>query len=132
MTVIGELLTQGRLYLAPLGNPESVSPKHGSELVGYYNDSSVYLLGEAAYRVVVQRERESGSHFPEKQPTLYRNLASEGLIVTDKDDRRTVRVSAGGRRVRVLWLSNKAEEWVERPLVDGADGGKDEPAPMLL
>jgi len=116
LAVIGELLAQGKAFLAPLGDPGKDGPKVGSELVGYYDEDGVYLLSEASYRMVVQREREGGSHFPEKQRTLYRNLAQAGMVTPGVESgRMTTVVEVGGRSVRTLRLAAAAEEWVARP-----------------
>jgi len=134
LAVIGELVAQGRAYLAPMENPGKEPGKFGAELVGYFDESAVYLLSEASYRMVVQRERESGVHFPVKQRTLYKDLESEGLIVAGPEDgRRPWVIAPGGRSVRALRLSAAGEEWVPRPEVEEELPEEDEePAPLLM
>src|SRR5262249_38758200 len=98
-----------------------------SELLGWQDDESLYLLPEATWRAVGRFCRDTGELFPIREERARRHFKKEGL--PDPDPARLPpTVGIGGRTRRVLRLRRlKVEEIVGEsfppsPVVTGITG----------
>jgi hypothetical protein len=115
VTILGELLAQGKLRLEPLraaGDPAlRIIGAADAELIGWYDDSFIYLLPSASYNRVARFARDEGRRFATKEQALRRAMAEEGLIETE-EEHNTMRLSIHNRQQRYLLLHRAAVESV--------------------
>lgn len=99
--VLAALLAQGKIYL----DHKDVTGRigggvAGEELIGWYDDQSLYLLGKVAYNRAARFLRDQGEAFPIKESTLRKYLIEEGILRPAQDKTSDViRVGNGTRRV---------------------------------
>lgn len=106
--VLGALLAQKVVYLAPkefgIDGQEG-----GGEQIGWKDDDGyVYLIPEVAYRTVARFQRDSGGHFPHSKTALYRCLEKRGALIPGQDGRHPRQVKIGGKNRRVLMIEREA------------------------
>lgn len=107
ISVLLELIVQGKISIAPRQEADSFSNWFGNseaELIGWVDAEYVYLMGEAAYKVVSEFVRKAGSNFPLKQSALYKQLARKGILIPGSGDRLSVSERIGGKTRRVYRL----------------------------
>ncbi|MBN2389921.1 MAG: toprim domain-containing protein [Anaerolineae bacterium] len=104
--VLRTLLTQGKVFLRdreslkpPLGGPDDGSG--GCEMLGWYDQTRVYLIPQASYNRVYRYFHDQGNVFPVREQTLRKQLDEAGLLVSD-DGRRTSTLWVNGHTERVL------------------------------
>jgi hypothetical protein len=106
LQVLSTLLTQGRALLLPKERKPDENLSR-ADLVGWYDDESVFLLPEAAYLAVARFCRDSGEAFPVRRDRLLRDLKREG--VSECETRHTTtNTRVGGQVRRVLRLRRSA------------------------
>jgi hypothetical protein len=108
LQILVNILTQNPRVLLPKDEPISCedSDMRGrrSEILGWFDEESLYLLPEAAFRAVAEFSKESGEPFPIKDIRLRRDLKNEGITETDSDHM-TATVRIGEKTKRVLKLN---------------------------
>ncbi|MBM3131214.1 MAG: DUF927 domain-containing protein [Chloroflexi bacterium] len=107
LTVIAELLAQGKARLQHTDTPESGGD---GEMLGWYDADYLYLLPSAAYHCVAKYERDEGRIFGTKQNALRKMLAEEGLAVVSDDTHLAALARIGGKQRRVLKIIKRDAE----------------------
>lgn len=106
LTVLGELIAQGKVRLADLG---TTAPSGDGDLIGWQDAEYFYLLPSVAYHRVAQFAREAGRHFGIKEMALRKALAEEGFLLST-EGRYTDLIRCGSERHWVLRLWRKEVE----------------------
>lgn len=106
LTVLGELLAQGKVRLADLG---MTMPTRDGDLIGWQDAEYFYLLPSVTYHRVARFAREEGRHFGIKEMALRKALAEEGLLIR-AEGRYTDLIRCGSERHWVLRLWRKEVE----------------------
>ncbi|MEW6215953.1 MAG: hypothetical protein AB1478_12250, partial [Nitrospirota bacterium] len=116
--ILHTLITQGQVRIEDKTTAEIVKGNKDGDLIGYCDDSYVYLLGSALWHSIQRYLIVEGSHFPFSKYTLYGILRRRGLIET-KGSRNLIDVKIRGETRKVLkflWhhiLENEATEATE-------------------
>jgi hypothetical protein len=122
LAILTELFLTSRVYAeskTSKGQPppvkealgwEGSEPAKNAFLVGYADESMVYLLPETALRVVSDAIRAQGDFFSLGRNELWAALAREGIIAPGGGGRttRTLRIQGGMKRVICLPLEKLA------------------------
>ena len=77
-------------------------------IVGYRDRAFYYFYPDAIYSEVRRFYMEQDKNFPLGKTTLFRQLATDGLIETDKGQNTKVKRIKDGKRPRLLWLNATA------------------------
>lgn len=77
-------------------------------VVGYRDRAFYYFYPDAIYSEVRRFYMEQDKNFPLGKTTLFRQLATDGLIETDKGQNTKVKRIKDGKRPRLLWLNATA------------------------
>jgi len=121
LAVLRELFYQGRIYAESAtvkGSPpqarealgwEGTEPAKNAELVGWADDSTLYLLPETAMRVVNEAIRRQGDYLSLGRNDLFAALAREGFIEPGKGSQK-------GRNTQVKTIQGDARRVICLPL----------------
>jgi hypothetical protein len=108
LSVIGELVSQGKARLNHTDTPESSGD---GEMLGWYDADYLYLLPSASYHCVARYEKDEGRIFGVKENALRKMLAEEGISVVSDDGHYTARLWVNGQNKRVIKVrSTEAEK----------------------
>ncbi len=107
LEVLSTLITQGKARLYHKDSDREFVPDPGAEIVGWYDDSFIYLIPEAAYHAVTRFLREEGKQFPVNEDALRKYLAEEGYLQKYTEGHYTWQIRRGERRYRVLQFSRE-------------------------
>jgi hypothetical protein len=123
MAVLQELFLQGRIYAGSAsmaGAPpqageslgwEGADPAKNAELVGWADESTLYLMPETVLRVVNEAIRRQGDFLALGRNDLLAVLAREGFIEPAKDKSTRVKwIQGASRRVIFMPLSKLGHE----------------------
>ncbi|AIQ38557.1 hypothetical protein R50345_30445 [Paenibacillus sp. FSL R5-0345] len=142
VSIVGELLANRTIYTEaakPLS--EGDIPKSGTH-VGWHDSNYYYFLPDVLYNAVSRFLSAQGTHFPISSQTLWKQLAEEGITLTEtskengKERRHNlVKKTVGGQRSRKLCvkaelLRGKDDEEVQprvRPEPSRSEPGGDLP-----
>lgn len=101
--ILQTLITQGRVKLYDKESPGGFSGGVDADLIGFFDDTHLYLLPSATWHIIQRFCISEGSHFPFSRQTFYRMLIGRGLIETDRDhSTKTERIN--GKVQKVLKL----------------------------
>ncbi|MGZ0051475.1 hypothetical protein [Brevibacillus gelatini] len=124
INIVAELLANGSIYT--VGLKPSIHgdvPKNGTH-VGWHDSNYFYFLPDVLYNAVSRFLTQQGAHFPITSHTLWKQLAEEGISVTEtcmengKERKHNLRKKViEGNRSRKLW--------VESEFLRGADKAED-------
>lgn len=114
VNIVAELLANRSIYtvsIRPSGHGDV--PKSGTH-VGWHDSNYFYFLPDVLYNAVSRFLTQQGTHFPVTSQTLWKQLAEEGITVTEtcmengKERKHNLRKKViEGNRSRKLWV--KAE-----------------------
>lgn len=107
LEVLSTLITQGKARLYHKDGDREFAPEPGTEIVGWYDDTSIYLIPEAAYHAVTRFLREEGKQFPVNKDALHKYLAEEGFLAKYDEGHYTWPIRKGGVQRRVLHFSRE-------------------------
>lgn len=79
-----------------------------SELLGWIEDSTIYLIPEAAYKVVTKFCRDQGEPFPISKTEILRRLERDKILIPFENDERTKSIYCGGLNHRVAQIRSSA------------------------
>jgi hypothetical protein len=121
LRLLSTQITQGRVTLA---SNKGSGTSTARDLLGWFDDTRLYLLPDAAFKAVAEFARATGQAFPITEDRLRRELAEEEL--TEHDEGRHLKmVRLGGFTRRVLCLLRKAVDQAlgePFPIVAGVSG----------
>jgi hypothetical protein len=107
LSTFRELLAQGQITLR---DAEGMHTLGGSderaEMLGWFDQTHLYLLPGASYKRVVKHFREQGANFPASEKTLRKGLKEAGYLL-ERDGSSTPVVWLEGRSHRVLVLKRE-------------------------
>jgi hypothetical protein len=119
--LIAAALLSGRAHIRGLdgGPPEAHWPALGwreasslnarwepqGKAIGWICGDNLYLNPEAAYAAAQELARASNRLLATVPKTLWKRLQEAGMLVSQDDERHTVRITAAGQRQRILHLS---------------------------
>jgi len=102
LRVLATLITQGRVFLVAKDDVGTIA-KDRAEFLGWYDDTRLHLLPDAAFGAATRFARESGAPFPVRDDRLRRELAEEKL--SEHDPARllkTVRIGSETKKLLCL------------------------------
>ena len=103
LRTISELLLTKAATLVDLTDGGSKEPAMNN--IGYMDAQYYYFHPEVSYGAVCKVYRDKGEAFPLTSRMLHKQLAEDGLIMTDiAGGKRTRNKSINGRPVRLLWV----------------------------
>lgn len=114
VNIVAELLANGTIYTVSLkSSVHGDVPKNGTH-VGWHDSNYFYFLPDVLYNAISRFLTQQGTHFPITSQTLWKQLAEEGISVTEtcmengKERKHNLRKKViQGNRLRKLWI--KAE-----------------------
>jgi DNA primase len=114
VNTLKELLAQGKVYLQEKDNAgyNLGGAEERAEMLGWFDESQLYLLPEAAYGKIARHYREQGSLFPVRQQTLRKGLKEAGWLL-DQSGRSTRVERLGGKKQRVMVLRREVLEGID-------------------
>jgi hypothetical protein len=106
--ILYTLLKQGKICLAGKVDTDKVIGGTSGELIGYFDDSYLYLLPSAAWNVIQRYCNSENTRFPiGKKGILYKMLRKAKLIET-KNGNNTLVVKIRGVNTKCLWVYRNA------------------------
>lgn len=100
--IIGALFTQGRIRLEHRNHPDQSRGEDKGSLIGYYDDSHVYMLPTPMWHEMSRFCIAEGSHFPFSKSTFYKMLRDRKMIEPGTDGRNLVTTWIQGRSAKIL------------------------------
>ena len=82
------------------GENERTEWKAKGDCVGYVNGDNLYLLPDASFEAAQRMAIQSGDSIAVMPKTLSKRLHEKGMLMSVSPDGLTVKISAGGQRVR--------------------------------
>ena len=115
VSVLCTLLIQGKVGLLDTANRNKglgANPKHSDQihLIGVHDNEYIYLIPDAAFNRISQFCRDESDPFPVTKSAIRKQLAEEGFLVKDEDQRKTIRKSVNGTQKRCLCIPRAALE----------------------
>lgn len=105
LDAIREMRDRGTIRIVDMDKPGEYSIP---SVVGYRDRAFYYFYPDAIYSEVRRFYMEQDKNFPLGKTTLFRQLATDGLIETDKGQNTKVKRIKDGKRPRLLWLNATA------------------------
>lgn len=105
LDAIREMRDRGTIRIVDMDKPgEWSSPS----IVGYRDRAFYYFYPDSVYSEVRRFYMEQDKNFPLGKIALFRQLAIDGLIETDKEQTTKIKRIKDGKRPRLLWLKATA------------------------
>lgn len=102
LDAIREMRDRGTIRISDMDN---AGQWNSSSVIGYRDKAFYYLYPDAIYSEVRRFYMEQDKNFPLGKTALFRQLAIDGLIETDKGQNTKVKRIKDGKRPRFLWLN---------------------------
>lgn len=106
LDTIGELLLSREAYVVDLTDAERKTS--GREHIGYMDALYYYLIPGKSHRVVWEFYAKKGEAFPLTSRMLYRQLAEDGLLISDSEGKHSRTKVVEGKAARLLWIPRTA------------------------